>query len=75
MTSLTLVAPHMSCWSLPGGDHEGLPAPECGGDVPQCPGGGGALGGHGIPTGWRSYAHHQRDQVRQTQLSSFSVIV
>lgn len=63
MTSLTLVTPHLSCelLSLSGGDHERLPTPECGGDVPQCPGGGGALGGHGIPAGWRSHAHHQRD--------------
>lgn len=61
--------------SLPGGDHEGLPAPECGGDVPQCSGGGGALGGDGIPAGRRSHAHHQRDQVRPSQLSTFSETV
>lgn len=49
--------------SSSGGHHEGLPAPERGGDVPQRSGGGGTLGHHGVPAGRRSHPHRQRDQV------------
>lgn len=44
---------------LSGGDHEGLPAPQRGGDVPQRSGGGGTLGNHGVPAGRRSHPHRQ----------------
>ena len=52
----------MLLW-FPGGDHEGLPAQERGPDVPVGPGGGGALGHHGVPPGRRAHQRGERDQV------------
>lgn len=49
----------LTCLCDTGGDHEGLPAPERGGDVPQRSGGGGAVGHYGVPAGRRSHTHHQ----------------
>lgn len=40
-----------------GGHHEGLSAPERGGDVQVRIGGRGALGYHGVPTGWSADQH------------------
>lgn len=48
---------------LPGGHHEGLPAPQRGADVPQRAGGGWAVGHHGVPAGRRSHTHHRWNQV------------
>lgn len=47
----------------PGGDHEGLPAQERGGDVQERSRGGGALGHHGVPARRSSDQHRLRDKV------------
>lgn len=43
--------------------HEGLSAPQRGGDVQVGPGGGGALGHHGVSAGWRTDQHCVGNQV------------
>lgn len=46
-----------------GGHHEGLSAQECGGDVQVSPGGGGAVGYHGVFAGWSTDQHCVWNQV------------
>lgn len=43
--------------AVAGCHHEGLSAPERGGDVQVSPGGGGAVGHHGVSAGWSTDQH------------------
>lgn len=73
VTNITAASPVPVCL-VSGGDHEGLPAPERGADVPQRSGGGGTLGNHGVPAGRRSHPHRQWNQVSRESDTSAGLV-